>query len=361
VVADGQLSHTDHAAHWKALPCIPRIPNTLKVVSPVMTPALAIDTWHDVDAQRRSQCLELGPCGLAQRWLVVHAEAAAWRAESTLRTAQHKEDAAIEKHLLHVQARRFDTPASAHAALAPLANTWQDHQVDSSALLAHKRYATTGRPRADTPCQAREWQRQARVKPETKRMGDAKQVGACSVLGTTRAAEPRTEVEVMAGYKGQAKAAGGLRFLNDPLWFVSSLCVKNPGRLQGLLLVMTLALLVYSVAQRRLRHALAEQNATIPHQINQPTSRPTLRWVLQRLEGMERVRLLVDGTVREVRTGLHAGRMALRRFLGQQVCLMYHIPSGYDCSIMTVARIMRENGQLTCSMSVGTSRTPTAL
>ena len=132
----------------------------------------------------------------------------------------------------------------------------------------------------------------------------------------------------MAGDKGQAKAAGGLRFLKDPLLFVSSLCVKNPGRLQGLLLVMTLALLVYSVAQRRLRHALAEQNATIPHQINQPTSRPTLRWVLQRLEGMERVRLLVDGTVREVRTGLKAGRMALRRFLGQQVCLMYHIPSG---------------------------------
>ena len=110
----------------------------------------------------------------------------------------------------------------------------------------------------------------------------------------------------MAGYKGQAKAEGGLRFLTDPLLFVSSLCVKKPGRLQGLLMVMTLALLVYSVAQRRLRHALAEQNATIPNQINQPTSRPTLRWVLQRLEGMERVRLLVDGTVREVRTGLHA-------------------------------------------------------
>ena len=131
VVADGTLSHTDHAAHWTALPCIPRIPTTLKVVSPVMTPALAIDTWHDVDAQRRSQCLELCHLGIAQRWLVVHAEAAAWRAESTIRTAQHKEDEAIEKHLLHLPARRFDTPASAHAALAPLANTWKDHQVDS--------------------------------------------------------------------------------------------------------------------------------------------------------------------------------------------------------------------------------------
>jgi transposase len=39
------------------------------------------------------------------------------------------------------------------------------------------------------------------------------------------------------------------------LFFVSSLVVKNPCRMQGLLMVMTLALLVYAVAQRRLRRA----------------------------------------------------------------------------------------------------------
>jgi len=46
------------------------------------------------------------------------------------------------------------------------------------------------------------------------------------------------------------------------------------------------------------------------------------------LEGIERVRLLVDGTVREVITGLNAGRIAILRLFGQQVCLMYQIPSG---------------------------------
>ena len=46
---------------------------------------------------------------------------------------------------------------------------------------------------------------------------------------------------------------GGFRFLKDPLFFVSSLFVKKPCRIQGLLMVMTLALLVYSVAQRRMR------------------------------------------------------------------------------------------------------------
>jgi transposase len=76
---------------------------------------------------------------------------------------------------------------------------------------------------------------------------------ACFVLGTNIEAEHLSDAEVITGYKGQAQAEGGCRFLKDPLFFVSSLFVKKPCCIQGLLMVMTLALLVYSVAQRRLR------------------------------------------------------------------------------------------------------------
>jgi transposase len=255
VVADGKLYHKDQAAPLKALPFIPRIPNTLQVVSQVITQALAMDRWHDGDVQRRYQCLALGHFGIEQRWLVVHSEAAAWRAASSIGKAQQREYEAMEKHLFHLQARRFDTPAAAHAALALVAKTWKDHQVDASELIEHKRYAPKGRPRADPLCQTMAWQIQTCVKPEAKRIGYAKRVGACDVLGTNIAAEQRSDGEVMAGYKGQALAAGGFRFLKDPVFVVSALFVKKPWRIQGLLMVMTLALLVYSVAQRRLRHA----------------------------------------------------------------------------------------------------------
>jgi transposase len=133
---------------------------------------------------------------------------------------------------------------------------------------------------------------------------------------------------VIAGYKGQAQAEGGCRFLKDPLFFVSSLFVKKPCRIQGLLMVMTLALLVYSVAQRRLRRELARQNETIPNQIHQPTNRPTLRWVFQVLEGIERVHLMVDGQVRDLITGLHAVKIKILRLFGEQVCHVYQLPSG---------------------------------
>jgi transposase len=79
------------------------------------------------------------------------------------------------------------------------------------------------------------------------------QVKACVVLGTNIGTSELRDAEVMAAYKGQSSVEGGFRLLKDPLFCVSSWFVKKPSRLEGLLMVMTLALLVYSVAQRRLR------------------------------------------------------------------------------------------------------------
>ena len=328
LVADSKLYHEDNAANLTSLGYITRIPNTLKVVSQVIRQALEMDTWQPYDEQTRYQRLELCHFGMEQRWLVVHSEAAAWRAEATVSKARKREHEAIQKQLFHLQAKRFKTSQLAREALAVLAKKWKYHEIDSSELIKHKRYATKGRPTPKTPIEAIEWQLQARVRPDVERIRQAQQYKACFVLGTNIEAEQLSDTEVIAGYKGQAHAEGGFRFLKDPLFFVSSLFVKKPCRIQGLLMVMTLALLVYSVAQRRLRQELARQNETIPNQINQPTSRPTLRWVFQVLEGIERVRVRVEGKVRELITGLNEVKVKILRLFGERVCQIYQLPSG---------------------------------
>ena len=120
-------------------------------------------------------------------------------------------------------------------------------------LIEHPRYAGTGRPSAKTPIKAIEWQMRADVCPDAEAIWRHKQHKGCFVLGTNIAADDLSDEEVIAAYKAQSQVEGGFRFLKDPLFFVSSLFVKKPTRIQGLLMVMTLALLVYSVAQRRLR------------------------------------------------------------------------------------------------------------
>ena len=111
---------------------------------------------------------------------------------------------------------------------------------------------------------------------------------SCYVLGTNIDKSALTPEEIITAYKQQNTSIEnmGFRFLKDPIFFVSALFLKKPSRIMGLLMVMTLALLVYSIAQRRLRQALAAQNKTLPNQINQPTKTPTMRWIFQIMEGI---------------------------------------------------------------------------
>jgi len=136
-----------------------------------------------------------------------------------------------------------------------------------------------------------------------------------------------TDEEIFAGYKGQSAVERGFRFLKDPVFFVSSLFVKKPSRIVGLLMVMTLALLVYSVAQRRMRKQLESQRETIENQIGQPTERPTLRWVFQLLEGINRVVFSVQGQLRIFIEGITDLRRKILRLFGQKVCQIYQISS----------------------------------
>jgi transposase len=328
LVADAKLSCETTAAHLTQLGFITRIPATLKLVSQVIGQALQWDTWQPFDDSTRSQSLALCHHGMAQRWLVVSSQAAYERAAAALNKAKQREDEAITQQLFHLQAQRFCTPEAAQDALAALAKHWKYHQVASSHLTAHKRYAGKGRPTASTPLKAIEWQIQAHVLADDEAMERDKQGKACYVLGTNIAAREVSDTEVIAAYKGQAHVEGGFRFLKDPLFFVSSLFVKKPTRIEGLLMVMTLALLVYSVTQRRLRQQLAQHHETVPNQINQPTPSPTLRWVFQLLEGIHRVQVTVQGQVHDLIEGLNDVQVKILRLFGSEVCRLYQISPG---------------------------------
>src|SRR5207249_2474555 len=194
--------------------------------------------------------------------------------------------------------------------------------------IEHQHYAGKRRPTSTSPIQWIEWQMRAQTRPDQARIACRKQQGACFVIGTNIDTSQLSDPEVMQAYKAQAQAEGGFRFLKDPWFVVSSLLVKKPCRIQGLLLVMTLALLVYAVTQRRLRHHLARQNETLPNQSNQPTERPTLRWVFQLLEGIHRVRVTVQGGVHGLIEGLNAVQMKILRLFGEEVCRLYQISPG---------------------------------
>jgi transposase len=328
LIADATLSCEANVAHLAKLGFITRIPATLKVLAQVISQALPWNTWKPVDPHTRYQPLALGHYGMVQRWLVVYAQAALERAAATLKQATQRAHEAITKQRFHLQAQRFGTPQAAHEALAALAKCWQYHGVASSHLTEHTRDAGQGRPTPRTPLKASAWHIQAHVHADDHAREQDKQAKACFVLGTNIDARELSDPEVIAAYKGQSRGEGGCRFLKAPRFFVSSLLVKKPSRIAGLLMVMTLALLVYSVAQRRLRAQWATHQETVPNHIKQPTPSPTLRWVFQLLEGIHRIRITVQGQAHDLIEGLHDVQVKILRLFGSEVCRLYQISPG---------------------------------
>jgi hypothetical protein len=121
LVADATLAPEATAATRAPLGFIPRMPGPLTLGSQGLGQALRGHRWPRLDETTRYDGLELGHDGMAQRWLVVAAQAAMARAEARLTPAQPRAWEAIDKPLVPLHAKRFETPAAAQAALQALA------------------------------------------------------------------------------------------------------------------------------------------------------------------------------------------------------------------------------------------------
>jgi len=104
---------------------------------------------------------------------------------------------------------------------------------------------------------------------------------ACFIIGSNIPQSELSDIEVLQAYQRQDHVEKGFGFLKSSLCFASAFFLEKPARIEGLIMVMTLSLLVYTTAQRRLRKALERQDETIPNQIKKPSKRPTMRWIFK--------------------------------------------------------------------------------
>jgi transposase len=105
---------------------------------------------------------------------------------------------------------------------------------------------------------------------------------ATNILNETELGSP----EILVAYKKQQSCERGFRFLKDPLFFADSLFVKNPERIETMMMLMGLSLLVYTIGQREIRNNLQSEKSAVKNQLNKLTERPTLRWIFQCFQGI---------------------------------------------------------------------------
>ena len=286
LVADCKLYHKDNAEFLSQLTFITLIPSTIKLEKTLISEALAAQQWTTIDDNYQYRVNEVEHMDIKQRWIVVNSKAAGERATKTMGRQTDRAKDKLDKDLFHLQAQRFMCKEDALKALAALSKRQKYHQLTTLDCIAHKVYEGKGRPKKDAPVKQVVWQTSAEIEQKDEAIQHAIEQKSCFILATNADKKALTPEEILHHYKAQSAVERGFRFLKDPLFFVSSLFIKKPSRIDALLMIMTLSLLVYSIAQRRMRASIEKAKKTIPNQINIPTATPTLRWVFQCFEGI---------------------------------------------------------------------------
>jgi transposase len=224
----------------------------------------------------------------SERWVVVRTQASLQRAQQTLQRQVSKAQASWEQKCWHLGNRRFACQADARAALERELKGKPPWLLVQTEFVAHPQYTGKGRPRKDASPVTHQWQIVATVTVNQEQVEQEAARKACWIVGTN-VLDPTvlSEHQLVTTYKEQGGVERGFRFLKDPLFLASSVFVKKPERIMALSFIMVLCLLVYRLAEFRLRARLAETQQTIPDQVQKPTARPTMRWVFQCFEGIE--------------------------------------------------------------------------
>ena len=286
LVADCKLYHKDNAEFLSTLTFITLVPSTIKLEKTLISEALSAQQWTRIDDNYQYRVNEVAHMDIQQRWIVVNSKAAGERATKTMGRQVERAKEKLDKDLFHLQAQRFACKEDTFKALTALSKRQKYHQLSELDCIAHKVYEGRGRPKKNTPIKQIVWQASVVVLQNNKAIQHATEQKSCFILATNANDKDLAAEDVLHHYKAQSAVERGFRFLKDPLFFVSSLFIKKPSRIDALLMIMTLSLLVYSIAQRRMRISMKKVNETIPNQINTPTATPTMRWVFQCFEGI---------------------------------------------------------------------------
>jgi len=324
LIMDSKGYSKKNAVNLESLKFVTRIPETNTPAKVAIKNALIQDSWAVCDEGRKYTCLEIEHYQIKQRWIIVFSEAALNRSEKTVEKASIKEKIKIDKALYHLQAERFKTEIEARTTLEKLHKTWKYYQSETVEIVEHKKFSGKGRPAKSTPFEI-QYQIKCSVKKDLEQIKQIVQEKACFIVGSNIPQSELSNIQVLQAYQQQDHVEKGFGFLKSSLCFASAFFLEKPSRIEGLIMVMTLSLLVYTTAQRRLRKALAQVDETIPNQLKQPSKRPTMRWVFQILEGINYVIIKEGQQVRAIVEGLNGLRRKILSFLGDSVAKIYQI------------------------------------
>jgi transposase len=320
---ESNLSEFQYSIKW-----ISRVPFTIKTakdLAQTLLPEQLSKSQVYKGYQFCSVCHEYA--GIKQLWVVVESDERKSADLKSLSKRISQSLAANLSSLNRLSNHEFACESDALIAAADFAKTLTYHLLNRVNIIAKPHYQGKGKPRAGAEVSHYTYQIQSTlIENEIVVANHRNQAGRFilatnllpderSLIGTATIAllpEKWNNDLILKEYKAQQTTERGFRFIKDPLFFVSRVFLKSAKRIMALAMIMTLALMVYSLGQRQLRRALEINQSTLPNQKGLPTARPTLRWILQCFQSVHLI--FVDGI--KSRIQLTSRQTLILQFLG---------------------------------------------
>lgn len=320
-VADSALYTAENLAAMRELKWITRVPLSIKEAQNKIVD-IKEEEWVDSQILGYKIAAKESEYGrIKQRWIIVESEL---RKKSSIQQVEKqvkKQESKAKASLSKLSRQEFPCQPDARIAIEKLSNSWKYHQIKEIEYIEKREYKTAGRPNKLTKPNQIKYQVKGQI-GTSEEVIEAEKIKVGRFILATNVLDKNefSDEQVLEEYKAQQSNERGFRFLKDPLFFTSSVFVKTPERVEAIAMIMGLCLLVYNLAQRKLRQELAKFDDGIRNQVKKITNKPTMRWVFQMFQSVHLV--IING--QKQMSNLTEEREKIVTYLGKS-CSQYYL------------------------------------
>jgi transposase len=306
---------------------ITRVPETLLESQRVVELPDDCISWVELENGYKMSAMESNYGNVLQRWLLIFSQKGYDREIKTLERQIKKEKSEIENQLWHLSNQIFQCPEDAKKSLEAFKNL-KFHQIEGTTEPIYK-HASRGRPKPGVEPQVTGYKVIGIVIVDDGKITQHKRKKGRFIVATNQMDKNLlSDKEILQEYKSQSQVEQGFKLIKCDDFQVSSVYLKKPSRIEALMVVMTLCLMVYNIAQHRLRLGLEANNETLPGPENRPVKRPTFNTVARVFQGVSVVKIVLDHSknlVKELVSNVTAFLKRTMGYFGQKAFFIYGV------------------------------------
>jgi len=321
-VADSALYTAENLSAMAGMKWITRLPLSIKE-APNKICALEDSAWEDHQIKGyKIAAISSEYANIKQRWLVRESEIRKQAAIKKIAEQVEKQLKSAQPSLRKLSGQEFACIADAEMAIKRLSDSWKYHPTIKIEYREKPAKKTTVKPKISTQTKTTVYQVTGEIESresviEAEKLKAGRFILATNILDTTAVINQ----QVLSEDKAQQSNERGFRFIKNPLFFTSSVFVKNPERVEAIGMIMGLCLLVYNLAERKLIQQLEATNEGVINQVKKLTNKPTMRWIFQMFQAVHLVTINGEKQI----SNLTQERQDVLKHLGQYCCQYYLI------------------------------------